>query len=356
MTLAANSSESLSATVFYKICSRYEAARRGATLVSQYYPCSQEPFITSTGLVIYPSYDGKTQAELPYHWCRRGHEVPGCTQKILDIELRKAEDTLEVYRRSMRRQGAHRPDIQSQQRPIHRYFCDRMASEGTRLQDFYGSGIRIQERDLHFDQLMSLRLDVNGIIYPSLRDISARAAQLLDPESASLAGPVVFGLGDGHGGNVMTPNRGPCNEVLYIDYEVAGFHSLVLDLAKPLYNDVFFRVLMAGLLGSDGEFSHRVDQEVLHVRIGKCTDSISRAIPAIKKRHLIEPLQELANSLDIELDDYAPRLAHALFSCALLTRNYAGHLEALMRSIAVGTILSQAVTLDDLWHRCDSIM
>ena len=29
-------------------------------------------------------------------------------------------------------------------------------------------------------------------------------------------------------------------EIFYVDYEIPGFHPVILDLSKPLYIDVFF--------------------------------------------------------------------------------------------------------------------
>jgi hypothetical protein len=39
--------------------------------------------------------------------------------------------------------------------------------------------------------------------------------------------------------------------ITYIDYEVSGFHSPFLDMAKSIYNDCFFNVLYADLLCSN---------------------------------------------------------------------------------------------------------
>lgn len=44
-------------------------------------------------------------------------------------------------------------------------------------------------------------------------------------------------------GNSVQPNS--AKQVLYVDYEVSGCHSPILDLAKPFYNDVFFSALYA---------------------------------------------------------------------------------------------------------------
>lgn len=89
--------------------------------------------------------------------------------------------------------------------------------------------------------------EINGAHYPSLNEISQSAAKVLSPTTTTSC-PTVFGLGDAHGANIlMSEDRGSNyrKELLYIDYEAAGYHSIMLDLAKPFYNDIFFQTLYA---------------------------------------------------------------------------------------------------------------
>lgn len=94
---------------------------------------------------------------------------------------------------------------------------------------------------------LHMQIEVNGVTYPSIGEISRNATGILHPTATSSC-PNVFGLGDAHGANIMVSDEeGPDNrrELLYIDYEVSGYHSVLLDLAKPFDLDVFFEMLYA---------------------------------------------------------------------------------------------------------------
>jgi thiamine kinase-like enzyme len=58
-------------------------------------------------------------------------------------------------------------------------------------------------------------------------------------------------MGGVHGGNtVMGSQLLPdySHEIMYIDYEVAGFYPALLDLAKPICNGVFFDTFYRDLI------------------------------------------------------------------------------------------------------------
>ena len=84
------------------------------------------------------------------------------------------------------------------------------------------------------------------LILPSSRSLET-LLNYLYPIATSLS-PGVFGLGDAYGVNIMVSEKvGPDNrrELLYIDYEITGYYSVMLDLAKSFYNDIFSEVLYA---------------------------------------------------------------------------------------------------------------
>lgn len=133
------------------------------------------------------------------------------------------------------------------------------------------------------------------------------------------------------------------HDILYIDYETAGFHSLPLDLAKPFYNDVMFSTLVSDTIEDDNSHIqfHMLDGK-LEISLALDVDPVSKSALEVKRRHLIEPLRTLLHAKGLDIDNYVPHFVHALFSCALLTRNYQHNLRSLMRSVAVGVVLSQA--------------
>ena len=75
----------------------------------------------------------------------------------------------------------------------------------------------------------------------------------------------------------------------------------------------------------------------------------------IKRPFLIAPLFEFAQSMGHDLEQHVPQLASPLFACACLTRNFTGDWRNLFRNLAVGVMLSQATTLDELWECCRTL-
>ena len=70
-------------------------------------------------------------------------------------------------------------------------------------------------------------------------------------------------MGDAHGANNMIASCESSNgarEILYVDCEAAGFHPIMLDLAKPFYNDVFFDTLYMDILSDGAETRCELDR------------------------------------------------------------------------------------------------
>ncbi len=142
-----------------------------------------------------------------------------------------------------------------------------------------------------------------------------------------------------------------CREVLYIDYEVAGFHSLVLDMAKPLYNDVYFNIFYADVLQIPQESTVSFDENRnIIIDFNFQRDSLSTAILDIKRRYLIAPLYEFVKRQNIELFDVNDirQLGFAMFACAVLSRNFNGKWDVFFANLAVGLMLSQMETISEL--------
>jgi hypothetical protein len=301
---------------------------------------------------LYPEFLGKTQADWRYAYC--AGEIDGrlAIPVILEAELRKAEDTLAAYVLSYGKSARCERPL------INRLFYDRVAVEGTRLSVLYPGGIDIDSQRVPMQKIMSAPLLINGRSHPPLESLLTDSLAQLDPELRS-RDPIVFGLGDAHGGNIMIadePNGRSYRDILYIDYEVSGFHSVLLDLAKPLYNDVFFSTLMGDSLTMPGTFTCTFRNGVIRMALGQCVDELGEAILEIKKRYLIEPSRAYMRTKGVSLDDFVPCLADAMLACALFTRDFSGYSETLWRNICIGVVLSQAKDFDDLWKLFETLL
>jgi len=338
--------------VFWKQ-SKYNVAEvQGSMLAADYFPLTQRPLVTSSGYLLCPEFLGKTQADWRYGYCSGEIDGSIAIPVILDAELRKAEDAPAAYVASYgKSSGCDRPLVN---RPLY----DRVAMEGTRLAEMYPGGIDVQDQRLALHQIMSASLSINGRSYLSLRSILSHSLARLDTQHCAM-GPIVFGLGDAHGGNIMIAdelNGRSYRDLLYIDYEVSGFHPLLLDLAKPLYNDVFFSTLMGDSLAMPGTFTCIYRDGAVIMTLDRCIDDLGEAILEIKKRHLIEPIRAYMTTEEVALDEFVPCLAHASLACALFTRDYTGHWETLWRNVCIGVVLSQVKDFDGLWEEFDGLV
>lgn len=108
-------------------------------------------------------------------------------------------------------------------------------------------------------------------------------------------------------------------EVLYVDYENAGFHPVLLDLAKPFYNDVFFETLYMDALPKIPETRCKIARGYIDVRFKSEVDSFSQAVFEIKRRYLLQPLFNRVLCLEWNLENNIALLSNALFVCATLT-------------------------------------
>jgi len=321
--------------LFWKESSHQDDEIHGARLASTYFPRVQHPQIARSGELIYDWFEGSIQAELRLSYLRSKMDESQ-RDVILFAELRKAEDTLRAWTMSMTRRS------QTPISRIHRFFYERLRER--RFKTFYKAGVEISDQRLPFHLFYNSALVINDCNYPSLSVLFTEAESLLFPNQDW--GTEVFGLGDGHGGNVMIGSSTLTNsarEILYIDYEVAGFHSAILDIAKPLYNDVFFNIFYNDVLGPPRDVFVSFEPYQLTIDVDVHLDSLSRAIMEIKQRYLLEPfwrrIQQNATNLFGVKD--MRRLGFALLVCALLSRDFSGHWDSLFANIAVGVTLSQ---------------
>ncbi len=178
-----------------------------------------------------------------------------------------------------------------------------------------------------------------------MNQICQAATTILDPAILSPF-PTVFVLGDAHGANIMIEDTVPPNssrDLFYIDYEIAGYHSAILDLAKPFHHDVFFEMLYADKMEDFLDVQYAlIDDKILKVGRRTCTDELSQAVLDIKRRYLIIPLLTFRKRISYDLDRDGPHFASALFACFGLTRNYFREWTTFIGHIAVEIVLSQA--------------
>jgi len=316
----------------------------GATTAAIYYPRIYIPRATASGDLLYPYFDGITESELRTDLISLGRSHWPSVELLLYTEMVKAEDTLRAYRSCLSGEGMVKQRVPSEE-GIQRFFRSRVADE-TRFTEFYRNGFYTSGKHTPMEKFLTLPWKVNGVVYPSLRTLFHSALEVLHPQSTQMQTcPIAFGLGDAHGANVMiSSNLSPDNsrEIMYVDHEVAGFHAIMLDLAKPFYNDIFFETLYADILPARKDIMYDIDEEAVNVTFTPQVDDITQAVFQIKTRYLLEPLCEFILGLGGNLEKNVTLLSNALLLCATLTRNYSASDAALFMNMATGIVLSTA--------------
>ena len=204
---------------------------------------------------------------------------------------------------------------------------------------------------MKLESFMDLPITINGTKYKQLRYYLDRASEFLDPEpERSLSSlPVAFGLGDGHGGNVMVSLDQALPSILYVDYAVAEYHTPYLDLAKPIYQDSFFNIAYADFLCDDltkgpnvsgAQFCWKLEEKSFSIDYNLRLGFLSRGLAVTKLEYLLRPMFEMLGHTAPALSDKAEEtLSYGLFACALLTRDYSSRPDVFFLNLAVGVRL-----------------
>ncbi|KAI1769465.1 hypothetical protein GGR53DRAFT_524646 [Hypoxylon sp. FL1150] len=329
-----------------------EDEMNGAIMTSHYFPRVQLPRRSTSGLLLYPLFQGKTESEIRLSYIEEGRSNWDIAESLLYLELVKAEDILRAYKHSLVNfQGADTGRGYKIQRLFHEHLVD-----DNRLRDYYGPCIRLLGQTIPLDEFLGMQWTINGVRYPPLREVLDATCEIVKPGGLQVSScPVLFGHGDAHGGNIMmsnepSPHSSP--EVLFVDFEVSGFHPVMLDLAKPLFMDVFFDSFYVDLLPSDDrpDMKCQIVRNTIVVDFDPKVDWLSQAILDIKVRHLIHPLcEEIRNKLSMSLEDHVPLLSSALFVCASIAKNFAKDEDGFLLSFSIGLILSGAKGWEDLY-------
>lgn len=202
--------------------------------------------------------------------------------------------------------------------PIQQLFGHRLSENG-RLGLFYrGKSILLKNgEELKFDDLSRMKWRVNGVSYKdNLEQIIEGARRLLSPE----AGPSVIGHGDAHNGNVFVDEE---NSGLYLfDPAFAGRHDPLLDLAKPLFHNVFARwMYFPEEVCREFDLEFSISGNEIFVEHNFFPSCIRLEHLQSRLDKLLFPLLDTLERHGTLRSDWQDYLRCALFCCAFLTVN-----------------------------------
>ncbi|KAL8997558.1 MAG: hypothetical protein Q9169_003176 [Polycauliona sp. 2 TL-2023] len=356
ITISAGTVDGRLTKIFSKRSQNPQQELEGALKAAAFGIRVQVPRVALSGELWYPLFEGITESELRLRSYHNGWTDCYSVETLLYAELVKAEDMLRLYSKCF--SDPNMPGVETEAQPIHRFFYSRVV-ENVRFHQFYGESIPVGLENWSMADFLNTPWKVNGVTYPSLRELFRVAVNVVHPRSSqSMSCPVVFGLGDAHGANVMISNdasRNNSRDILYVDYEVTGFHPVMLDLAKSLYIDVFFATVYMDLLPQVTKTKYTIEGNLITVDFTPEVDDVTQAIFDVKRRHLLQPLFDLALSHGKDLEKNIPLLSNALLLCATLTRNYSEHPHAFFQNMATGIVLAGAVDYDGFYAGLKSL-
>lgn len=224
------------------------------------------------------------------------------------------DDTLmEIYQRTL----AWQQPADAAKAPIHQLFYHRLT--GGRLARFYADDIAVDLPDgstYTMGQIKRVEWVINGREYEiDLNTIIQDAIRMLNP---TLPGASVIGHGDAHNGNVFFRPDG----LMYFDPAFAGRHSVLLDLVKPLFHNVFAMWMY---------FPNEI-RDGLTIRLQRADDRWT-----VEHNYMLHPVRRMLFESKIERvlkptirdlkargwlrEDWRAILKTALFCCPFLTMN-----------------------------------
>jgi hypothetical protein len=230
--------------------------------------------------------------------------------QIVAIQEQADRDLANIYRQTLAPLSAE----QHATAPIHQLFYHRLV--GGRYASFYeGQEVLLPGQTVSFADLSQWRWRINGVEYAdSLAQIVARAIEILNPAQREVWS--VVGHGDAHNGNVFLSG----DQLIYFDPAFAGRHSLLLDLTKPLFHNVFATWMYFPQAVADQlEIKWQMEDGVIDVRHNFQPIPARLATLRSKLHHVLQPLlQELGADCPLNWRQY---LKAALFCCPFLTMN-----------------------------------
>jgi len=289
------------------------------------YPLIQ-PVYSSTQagqqLLVYEIVDAPSMFDIAW-------QIEMGAQKLLPLVVQAQHDSdrqlFGMYLRTLQWQSAY----EANQAPIHQLFYHRIT--GGRLARFYGTSPHAQSELVTVElpgfsttmrTIRQVQWEINGQKYSqTLDDLIRNSESVLQPAQE---GPAIIGHGDAHNGNLFFQAINGKASLTYFDPAFAGQHHPLLDLAKPLFHNVF-AMWMYFPEQKDAITKIEFDPsgDIWQVNHNYELHDVRKMFLDSKVEHVLEPLVKELKQRDWLREDWRNYLKAALFCCPFLTMNLA---------------------------------
>ncbi len=172
---------------------------------------------------------------------------------------------------------------------------------------------------INFDRLAEMKWIINGVQFKdTLENLVELATQYLNPSSSDM--PSIVGHGDAHNGNVFIDENNV--SLVYFDPAFAGRHSPFLDLAKPLFHNVFaIWMYFPQEVASQLEIKWKIEANTIVVEHNFVPTEVRIDLLRSKLERVLQPLLKELKVRNLLAENWREYLKLALFCCPFLTMN-----------------------------------
>ncbi len=271
-------------------------------------------------MVIYPVVHDPVMFDL-MRAVETGAETFAAVEMLAAAEKLECERLLVMYQGNLAFSSAE----EHARAPIHQLFWHRLT--GGRLAQFY-AGKRVllpgsaqtSETSILFEDLLRYRWSINGTVGAGRNETLGasieQAKRVLHPAREAAT---IIGHGDAHFGNVFLEQQ---RYYRYFDPAFAGRHSVLLDIVKPFFHNVFATWMYFPYeVARDLHISVELRNGWVFVEHNYVLTPVRQAILETKQKYLLHPLKAWLRSSNALPDDWYEILTLALMCCPLLTIN-----------------------------------
>lgn len=267
-------------------------------------------------MVIYPVIHDPVMFDLA-RAVETGATTFATVEMLVAAEKRECERLLAIYQKTLAFSSAE----EHAQAPIHQLFWHRLT--GGRFDSFYSSKqvpLPEDEQSIPFNELLYYRWSINGSPVTgknaTLGKLIERAKVVLNPARPAMT---IIGHGDAHFGNVFLEQQ---RDYRYFDPAFAGSHSVLLDIVKPFFHNVFAMwMYFPDDIARDLHLSVVLRDKQVLIEHNYEVSPLRKAILQTKLEYLLQPLKALLRAQDALADDWYEVVTLALMCCPLLTIN-----------------------------------
>lgn len=235
-------------------------------------------------------------------------------QKIVSIQEKADEDLWHIYEKTLETSD----NSDNTNAPIHQLFYHRLT--GGRYTEFYlGKNIKLPKNIINFDDLAKLKWIINGIEFKhNLDELVQLAINYLNPSKTGISS--IIGHGDAHNGNIFVDENN--NDLIYFDPAFAGRHSPFLDLAKPLFHNVFaIWMYFPKEVANELNMNYEITNNSIIIEHDFIPNKVRIDLLRSKIQKVLKPLLHQLKSKNCLNEKWLEYLKMALFCCPFLTMN-----------------------------------